>query len=189
MCRDKALLRSQRPTLSPVSKLRLGITHSSDWTAWNILKLLERRSRPWGCHEGWFFCGLSTGRWSATFSSQEKLVVQLKSRLDEGPGWLKSSIVTAIGGPNSMLPGTGTVFSQFCMFCTMYTMYSTLMTHDKISYESILLDRPEVLCCLWSLGKEAIHLKWHPYSAEGYSWQVGWGIVIKTFLPRTLGWD
>eukprot|EP00434_Breviolum_minutum_P010151 symbB.v1.2.008959.t1/scaffold508.1/size221222/8 len=32
----------------------------------------------------------------------EKLVVQLKSRLDEGPGWLKSSIVTAIGGPNSM---------------------------------------------------------------------------------------
>lgn len=32
----------------------------------------------------------------------EKLVAQLKSRLDEGPKWLKGSKVTAIGGPNSM---------------------------------------------------------------------------------------
>eukprot|EP00435_Cladocopium_sp_Y103_P031092 s701_g7.t2 len=35
-------------------------------------------------------------------SEAEKLVTQLKSRLDEGPKWLKSSKVTAIGGPNSM---------------------------------------------------------------------------------------
>ena len=58
-------------------------------------------------------------------------MVQLKSRLDEGPGWLKSSIVTAIGGPNSMLPGT--VFSQFCMFRAFCSHVHHVQYTDMIS--------------------------------------------------------
>ena len=56
----------------------------------------------------WSACGIELGTCCAhpeRHSVQDELVVALKTRLDVVPSWLKQSVVTAIGGPNSMRLG------------------------------------------------------------------------------------
>lgn len=181
MCKDRVFPQNQRPIQSPVARPFLGSGSRYDMRATAGMRDCETMEHQTGNPE------TSRGLQFEAFARdlpaypKEKLVAQLKSRLDEGPKWLKGSKVTAIGGPNSMLFETNSArLSCFSMFLhptqtfivvdimvsrfTMFQCVSSFWTDE--------LEMLEVLHSFRSIGEETLQLHRNLHSAEQPHWPV-----------------
>ena len=183
MCKDRVFPQSQRPIQSPVARPFLGSGSRYDMRA-----PAGMRAIPCNIKRGiqkplvvpsllWVrvvYQQSETLAYELPVYPKEKLVTQLKSRLDEGPKWLKGSKVTAIGGPNSMLFETNSS-SLSCFSLLLHIFLHPIQTFIVIqgsSFWSDELETLEVLHSFRSVGKETLQLHRNPHSAEQPHWPV-----------------